>query len=200
MKTQHLPLLLLGCFILSGLFTLSNCKDDCAEKKILLKDLERYVPYTGNDTLRFLHNSTDTQIFVGQGLERFYVTTKKQEDDACPEDHESVRIWFKNTQNNDEIKMEYIFDNVNFNGYTGVNYQTFYHFYYNNINIGKQVSFKYPSPTITINGREYPTLALFIFSNAPDTLSYLMFRRPIDNDNSGILKIKYPGDTLTIIR
>jgi hypothetical protein len=178
MKTTYSQFLLC-CMILCGLFTLSNCKDDCAEKKIPLKDLQLYVPYNGNDTLRFLRNSTDTQIFVGQGLERFYVTTKKQEDDACPEDHESVRIRFKNTQNNNEIKMEYIF-------------------YYKESFSGGLVDILTSSTSLNINGYIYNSLS--IFSLSKDTLTYVLFRFPYNNEYGGILKLKYPQDTLTLIR
>jgi hypothetical protein len=200
MKTQHLPLLLLGCFILSSLFTLSNCKDDCAEKKILLKDLERYVPYTGNDTLRFLHNSSDTQIFVGQGLERFYVKHKKQEDYACPEEHESVRIRFKNIQTNDEIKMEYVFDLTEFSVSSSAdNSYTNYKFYSNNAYYGSVLTkddLKYS--TVKSNDKVFNYIRFFYYPN--NKTYFFAYRPPVDGNYSGIVKIKRQSDTLEIIQ
>jgi hypothetical protein len=195
MKTTYSQFLLC-CMILCGLFTLSNCKDDCDRViRTNLVDLDKYVPYTGNDTVRFLRNSSDTQIFVGQGLERFYVKHKKQEDYACPEEHESVRIRFKNTQNNNEIKMEYIFD-PSF-GSQPPNPNTSYKFYYNSIDLGER-QFSTYEDKIEINSFFYDYVNFY--STSSDTIYYLAFKSANYPGYPGILKIKYLGDTLTLIR
>ena len=149
------------------------------------------MPYTGTETLRFLHNSTDTQTFVGQGMERFYVDYREQEDGSCLEEHESVRIRFVNPQTQDEIKMEYVFDPVFGSTFT------FYKFYFKNIFSGYYIeNFLL---TMEVNEHIYNTLGAF--STTQDTSTYILFRFPSsDNQYSGVVKIKYPSDTLTLIR
>jgi len=188
MKTTYSQILL-NLIVCLSLFTLSNCKDNCSDKKIPLKDLNTYVPYTGNDTLRFLRNSTDTQTFVGQGLERFYITDGPSEDDDCPEDYESVRIRFVNPQTQDEIKMEYAY-------YSYQNTNIFI-FYYKNKDVGSRL-FSTLKNKVEINSFFYDYVNYY--SESLDTLSYLAFRSAAYPGYGGILKIKYPGDTLTLLR
>ena len=192
MKNLTYILVLLGC-----VFILSNCNTGCDEViTVNLKDLHKYVPYTGTETLRFLHNSTDTQTFVGQGMERFYVAYRKQEDGACREDHESVRIRFVNPKTQNEIKMEYVYDRSF--GSQPPNPYTSYKFYYNKIFSGKLIDIIYPTTTMEINGYIYNSLS--IFSLTEDTSTYVLYRYPYNNQYGGILKFKYPSDTLTLLR
>ena len=195
MKNLTYNLILLGC-----LFALTNCKDECVPEKIYLKDLHKYVPYTGTETLRFLHNNTDKQTFVGQGMEHFYVANKRQQDDGCYQDHESVRIRFVNPQTQDEIKMEYLFDEGAFSGVYSLNENTSYKIYYKNKFSGGEVSLKHGNSHIGINNFLYRTNGLILLSLSNDTPSYIYYRIPYDGEPAGILKIKYPSDTLTLIR
>jgi hypothetical protein len=177
--------------VFCGLFILSNCKDDCDRViRTNLVDLDKYVPYTGNDTLRFLRNSTDTQIFVGQGLERFYVSGGKNSNADCPEDHESVRIRFLNIKNAKEITLIYKYDLSD-----GVNE---FEFYYQNENFNNYIIEATNKSKITVNGVDY--LYVAYHSSSSDTSRYLAFCYPPQNGNIGIVKVKYPQDTLTLIR
>lgn len=156
-----------------------------------LKDIEKYIPYKGYDTLRFLHNNLDTQTYIGKGLERYYVRCCKNADGDCFDDHESVRIRFKNIKNIDEIKMEYVY-NPN-----GFNY--LYRIYYKNYFLGERYRLTNSQVSMTINSVYYDKLD--IVSNQIDTAIYALVRYPlIDNQYSGIIKIKYLGDILTLLR
>ena len=196
MKNLTYILVLLGCAL-----TLNNCNRKCDEViTVNLKDLHKYVPYSGTETLRFLHNNTDTQTFVGQGMERFYVGYRKQEDGACLEEHESVRIRFVNPKTQNEIKMEYVYDRSAFSGVYSSNDNTYYKIYYKNNFLGGLVSIQYSDDYIEINSFLYKTNGLLLLSLSNDTPSYIYYRIPYDGEPAGILKIKYPSDTLTLIR
>jgi len=157
------------------------------------------VPYTGNDTLRFLHNNTDTQTFVGQGLERFYVSSRRQQDTKCSEeDHESIRIRFVNPQTQDEIKMEYSYD-IKFSDIFSLNAKTYYKFYPFHKNYGEFITIKYDTNAIEINNMKYSKQGLILFGLSQDTTEYIYYRIPIDNNPSGIIKIKSFADTFLII-
>ena len=194
MKNLTYILVLLGCAL-----TLNNCNRKCDEViTVNLKDLHKYVPYSGTETLRFLHNNTDTQTFVGQGMERFYVGYRKQEDGACLEEHESVRIRFVNPKTQNEIKMEYVYDRTDFSNYTSpLNPFTSFRFFYKSENLGKQLVWT-NEQHVEINSFQYNHVGFF--TKAPDTPNYLAYRFPITIDYSGIIKIKHTGDTLTLIR
>ena len=184
MKNLTYILVLLGC-----VFTLSNCKDKCIPEKIYIKDLHKYVPYTGAEILRFLHNNTDTQTFVGQGIERFYVDAKRQQDDGCYQQHESVRIRFVNTQTQAEIKMEYVYD-ISQGGNT-------LRLYYKGNSVGG-IQYWTLKNKVEINLFLYDYVSYY--SSSPDTLNYLAYRSAFYSGYSGILKFKYPSDTLTLLR
>lgn len=190
MKTQ-----ILTCLIaILAMLKLTSCSTECDEPtKILLKELDKYVPYTGYDTLKFLHNNTDTQTFIGQGINYFWVHEPKSEP-SCPEDHQSLAIQFRNQQNGNIIKMEYVYDR---NFFYNKDENTYYKFYKNGISFGPETRIYDLSPTI-INGVDYSIS--FIFSLYQDTSEYIMFRRPYDGGFGGIVKIKQLGDTLTILR
>ena len=195
MKTLAYILILLG-----SILTLSNCNRECDEViTVNLKDLHKYVPYTGTESLRFLHNSTDTQTFVGQGMERFYVANKRQQDDGCYQNHESVRIRFVNPQTQHEIKMEYVFDKTDFNVSSSAdNSYINYKFYYNNIYYGSVLSkddLKYS--TIESNSKMYNYIRSFHYPK--NKLYFFAYRPPVDGNYSGIVKIKTENDTLETI-
>jgi len=107
-----------------------------------------------------------------------------------------VRIRFINPKTQDEIKMEYVYDRSF--GSQPPNPYTSYKFYYNKIFSGKLIDIIYSTTTMEINGYIYNSLS--IFSLTEDTSTYVLYRYPYNNQYGGILKIKYPGDTLTLIR
>jgi hypothetical protein len=182
----------------STLLITESCSTECDNaKEYPLQNLSRYVSYTGYDTLRFLHNSTDTQVFIGEGINYFWVRKPAFDDTQCPEDHQSLSIQFRNQQNGNTIKMEYIYDEVMFYDRGTTNNKTYYKFYRNGVFLGEELDMYNTSPTI-INGFDYSIV--FIFSAIKDTSQYLMYRRPYDGGFGGIVKIKQIGDTLTLIK
>lgn len=127
MLKQTVTHLIIGLLLL----TISACNTECNRvTQYPLQNLSSYVSYTGYDTLRFLHNSTDTQVFVGQGINYFWVRKPAFDDTQCPEDHQSLSIQFRNQQNGNTLKMEYVFDYFEFNN------QNFLRFYYNDKSFG----------------------------------------------------------------
>lgn len=174
------------------LLTITSCSTECDEPtKVPLKRLNEYVSYTGYDTLRFLHNNTDTQTFIGQGINYFWVRKPAFDDTQCPEDHESLAIQFKNHQNGDVIKMEYVYDYEEFNG------KNYLRFYFNSINMGTDQKI-YNDVPINFNGYLYSRL--YFFSESKDTLQYIAYSSPLTNGYGGIIKIKISNKTFSIIR
>lgn len=183
------------------LLTITSCSTDCDEPtKVPLKELDKYVPYTGYDTLRFLHNNTDTQTFIGQGINYFWVREGKSEP-SCPEDHQSLVIQFRNRQNGNIIKMEYVYDNsllLSQFDYS-VNSHTYYKFYYDRFEWIYGEKIYVPNKPFNINNYDYPTLTFFTV-NGDTSENYLAFRNVFGGDFGGIVKLKVLNDTLTLIR
>jgi hypothetical protein len=180
------------------LFTISSCSTECDEPtKVPLRNLNAYVSYTGYDTLRFLHNNTDTQVFIGQGINYFWGRKPAIDDTFCPEDHESLSILFKNLLNENKIKMEYVYDWNEFSRVRWENDRTDFKFYVNGSNVWRDFYINRPGPTL-INGYEYSNA--IIYSQYSDTSEYIMYRRPYDGGFGGIIKIKQVGNILTLIR
>jgi len=148
--------------------------------------------YYGFDTLKFLHNSFDTQVFVGQGNERFYVETGISDEGDCPDKYESERLRFVNPKTKDEIVSEFRkFPREDVYGYG----RRFY--YKNKIIANLEVSNELL--IADINGATYNRLS--IYSLNLDTITYLLFNHSkLGSPDHGIVKIKFPGDTLTLIR
>ena len=176
------------------LLTITSCSTECDEPtKVPLKRLNEYVSYTGYDTLRFLHNNTDTQTFIGQGINYFWVRKPAFDDTQCPEDHESLAIQFKNHQNGDVIKMEYVYDWNEFSSVRSSNSQTDFRFYFNGVKFGVEQSSLRSPLSITIGGASYTYVTYF--SNSVDTLTYLAYKVPSQFQlQGGILKLKLSSD------
>jgi hypothetical protein len=198
MLKQKITSLMLGLLIITSM----ACNSECDEPtKVPLKQLSDYVSYTGYDTLRFLHNNTDTQVFIGQGINYFWVRKPAFDDTQCPEDHQSLSIQFKNQSNGDILTMEYVYDHNQFEPSMdyGINSFTYYKFYFMDHKwiIGSKL-FMSGKPFI-INGYSYPTLTFFT-EGGDTSQNYLAFRNVFNGDFGGIVKIKQIGDTLTLIR
>ena len=185
MKTLFIQIILYGS-LLFCVFTLGNCKDDCKEEKIYIQDFYGQVPYLGTDTLRFLRNNADTQVFIGQGLERYFIPQEIKGE--CTKHYEAVRIRFKNVVDNNDLVLECYYD-FKF-------YERVLRFFYKETDFGP-LSDNLQN-NFMVNGQVYHYIGLY--TNSKDTLSYLAYTRFNNNGYRGFLKIKYPGDTLTIIR
>ena len=168
---------------------LTSCSTECdTPTKVPLKELNKYVPYTGYDTLKFLYNNTDTQTFIGQGINYFWVR-KPGADAQCPEDHESLSIQFKNQQNGKIIKMEYYYDWNKFSNISTTNPMVYFKFYLDEMKFEFPPNTERSSGTITIRGISYSYVSYFY--NEKDTSELVVYREPtrflLD---AGILKIK----------
>ncbi|MFI5220758.1 MAG: hypothetical protein ACHQK8_00415 [Bacteroidia bacterium] len=75
--------------------------------KVFLVYRDNYIPYQGNEKLKFLHNNLDTQIFIGQSKETYYTTEGASNDGECPKDYEDVRVKFLNQTTNDIFTLAY---------------------------------------------------------------------------------------------
>jgi hypothetical protein len=185
MKTQ-----ILTCLIaILAMLKLTSCSTECdTPTKVPLKELNKYVPYTGYDTLKFLYNNTDTQTFIGQGINYFWVR-KPGADAQCPEDHESLSIQFKNQQNGKIIKMEYYYDWNKFSNISTTNPMVYFKFYLDEMKFEFPPNTERSSGTITIRGISYSYVSYFY--NEKDTSELVVYREPtrflLD---AGILKIK----------
>jgi hypothetical protein len=184
---MHLkPLCILSTIIL--FFTACSTECDNAQE-YPLQNLSSYVPYTGYDTLRFLHNSTDTQVFIGEGINYFWVRMPAEDDTQCPKDMQSVSVRFKNISTNDELKLEYVYDKIEFVNTLSINSKVDFKFYFNNARFGiEQPSIRTSNP-VAIGGKTYTYVTYF--ANSIDTPTYLAYKVPsqflIDG---GILKFK----------
>jgi hypothetical protein len=175
------------------LLTITSCSTECDEPtKVTLKRLNEYVPYTGYDTLKFLYNNPDTQTFIGQGINYFWVR-KPTDDTQCPEDHQSLFIQFRNQKNGNTIKMEYVYDWNEFSSVRSTNSQTDFRFYFNGVKFGAEQSSLRSPLSITIGGESYTYVTYF--SNSVDTLIYLAYKVPSQFQlKGGILKLKLSSD------
>ena len=112
----------------------SHCPDQNAKVYLAYKD--QYVPYKGNDTIKFLHNNLDTQVFIGQGKETYYTTEGPSQEGECAKDYEDVRVKFLNQTTNDVFTLAFERDRTNFSvvpsqGYSD-NLYTYYKLSYKN--------------------------------------------------------------------
>lgn len=172
-------------------FLLSSCGDDhsCDSpyEKLDLVNVSHYVPYSGLDTITFLFNKSDTQYFVGQGIESYYITEIKDgQYHLCPIDHQCLKILFKNTKNADSIVYRYEWDKTMFAGRIGENFNTFYKFKFNNIDLNNNTN-RTNEMFVTIAGTPYNYVEYFYGQDTSEYVAYRIFR---DSNKRGILSVK----------
>lgn len=186
MRTSFNFLMLICCMA-----SLTNCGDDGCDKSII-HPFPGGRDYIGDDTLTFLNNNNDTQVFIGQGFERFYVKEGKRDEYDCADEYESERLRFVDTKTQDEIISEFIYapkSNVSRYGRR---------FYYKNKLIADEEVSK-TLLTLEINGDIYNRVS--IYSQSPDTLAYVIFNHTsLGSVNHGIIKIKSSDEILTLIQ
>lgn len=194
MKTQNNTILLIALVLSSSLY-FYGCKSepDCTKtpEKVYLKQKDYYVIYNGTEQLKFLHNNLDTQIFIGQGRETYFVSDNAVSDLGCAKDHESIRVKFLNQKTSDVLILAYEFDNGVFGNkpYLYNNPYTFYKLSYKGklfINELTSIDTSY----ITINNKKYSG---YIAGN--DTNNYIgyslidgFFRLRINSENWDIIQ------------
>ena len=135
MKTKICSIIF-AAFILACIIFIGGCKSEhtCPNPntKVYLEYKDQFVPYKGNDTIKFLHNNMDTQIFIGQVKISYFINDNSGSGDACSKDHESTKINFINNTSKDTFLFKYEFDNALFPFTTNGSPYTSYKFTYKN--------------------------------------------------------------------
>ncbi len=199
MKTKIYTILFF-CLAISCAITLSCCKssDDShcpsTNQKIALGHRDSYVPYQGNEHLKFLHNNSDTQIFVAQGKETYYTTEPASQQGECAKDYEDVKVKFVNQTTNDVFTLEYernksLFD-VNPSYGHSDNLFTFYKIAYKNKNFNVEL-YSSVNNTIIINNIGYQAVT---YIGTDTVANYVGFKW-----GKGILRIRVDGENWDLI-
>ena len=190
---SYFVLFLVLAFSSAFMFCCSNKSDDhCPNPNVKVSLLYRddYVPYQGNEKLKFLHNNSDTQIFIGQGKETYYVTEGISAQGECPKDYESVRVKFLNQTTNDLFTLAYERDKTSFPNIVDWNNYTFYKIAYKG-KIFKNQIYNYNNDSIHINNVFYKHVLIIGFDT---TSNYIAYRGGI-----GVLKIKMDSENWDLI-
>jgi hypothetical protein len=194
MKTKIYSILFFA-LTLSSALTLSCCKNNdnhcpSTNQKVNLSRKDAFMPYQGNETLKFFHNNLDTQIFVGQGKETYYTTEYASQEGECAKDYENVRIKFLNQASNDILIIDYTRDANTFTYNQSSNPYTFYKVSYKNV-LYKNVLYYSNSNFITINGFAYD----YVFFTGNDTISNYTTLRI----STGLLRLKIQNENWDLI-
>jgi hypothetical protein len=190
MKTKIYSILF-SALTLSCVLTLSCCKNDSGcpstNAKVYITNGNSAIPYQGNEHLKFLHNNTDTQIFIAQGKETYYITEGITQEGECNKDYESIRVKFLNQTTNDILEYRYERDKSLFGGGARVNLYTGFKFLY----LGKLYinEFFIASDSLLIGNQKYPFVAFY----GIDTDNYIA-RSPL-----GILRIRVNNENWDLI-
>ena len=153
------------------------------------------APLTSYDTLRFLYNDKDTQIYVGQGVQSGWVVRSGNAPNRCDNRYEHL-IYTYNCINaaGFNFRLEYypyravLFVNQNLNRKC----------YFKNVYVGDYSISTLSSDSIEINKHWYKEP--YYISNGPDTMQYFMLSGQPKNPNVLFLKIKYLNNELTLIK
>ena len=178
MKTYSLHII---CRVVLCICVFCSCKQDHScpnpNEKVALTP-GNHVSYQGNEQIKFLHNNADTQVFVGQGKETYYITEEVTKEGECAKDHESTKVKFQNTTTLNILEYRYEWDKNLFGGGARVNAYTGFKFIYK----GKTFTDEfYDAPdSTTIGTKKYAHVAFY----GTDTNNY------VARNSSGILRIR----------
>jgi uncharacterized protein YpmB len=155
---------------------------------------DAFMPYQGNEQLNFLHNNTDTQIFIAQGKETYYTTEGISQEGECNKDYEDVRVKFVNQTTNDIFTLAYERDksifSVNPSYGHSENQYTYYKISYKNKNYNTEI-YNSINNAIIINNVSYEAVTYI----GTDTLSnYVAYKW-----GKGILRIRVNNENWDLI-
>lgn len=177
------------CLWLIMLFNIfTSCTPDECDTVIVEKvsNVQSIInPYSGYDTLFFLHNSMDTLVYVGQGVQYYEANRVSGDDENCTRVFEGVKLVFYCEKNASTIHFTYS-PYVSTEGYR---------YYYNNIYAGGLLI--QPLDSVNINNRFYKKY--FFWTEDKDTSQYFMMNGD-ESVKEAIIKIKYPSDVLTLLK
>ena len=183
MKNKEYSILIYALVISSTFFSCS-CKQEqtCPNPNQRTSFAQQgfTVDYQGNESLRFLHNKSDTQTFIGQGKKTYY-TTVAGNDLGCAQDYEACTITFINKITNDAFN--YLLENKRYQ-------------YKFKDSIFDDFLFSTGSNIVTINNITYSNVGYFIRKNITnDTNSSYMAYTP----SKAFIKIKLNGEIWELI-
>ncbi len=174
---------------------LVGCNTECDTPQIIKANSSfGYLPpYTGVDTLTFLHNNLDTQVYIGQGISQYWIP-EAGTDMECPKKYEGLSYNFVCNSNGNNISFTYApLDDGISSGRAG------YTFFFN-----KKVSGYLTIPSssqiiaeVIINGTKFTDLRYF--TSPSDTSTYILASLSWTATDV-VVKIQYPGDTLTLLK
>ncbi len=187
-----------GCIIFIAVFMLSftACDDDeCTELRTENLFLT-YIPYNGNETLKFLHNNIDTHTFKIYNKETYYTKEEKSGGEgSCPTQYQAFKVNILNQNNNSVFTLKYerdpsLFPNNSY-GMTGHSYG-FFKFKGPNIFYFKEI-FSSSTKRINISGVEYPYGRIIGLDSTSNFIQYLPGAMP------GIIRIFINGEKWELI-
>ena len=194
MKTKTCTLFFIALTFLCPIIFCCSCQRDngCPNPnvKVSLSRKDSFMPYQGNEALKFLHNNSDTQTFIGQGKETYYITEGVSMQGECPKDYESVRVKFLNQTSNDILSIDYYRDKNNFTANQSSNAYTFYKVSYKNKSFNTELLYT-NSSLMTINGVPYD----YVFLIGNDTSSNYDALRV----STGLLRIRIQNENWDLI-
>lgn len=155
-----------------------------------------FSPYHGSDTLLFLYNNKDTQIYVGQGAQSGWQLVPGGDPSLCDSKYENL-VYTYNCINaiGFTFRLEYHPHGILTKDGKSMIYANYS---FKNVNVGEYQISKVVNDTININGVKY--YEPYYWTNGPDTAQYFMFNSRTKGPSALILKIKYLNNELTLIK
>ena len=186
--------------ILLSAFFLQNCKSNSPASCPPYPDtiyynidpaLESLIPYTGYDTLRFMHNNTEINTFIGQG-KKYYYNELQPPWEACESDIQKIQ-GYSTIYKGQNINFNLTFSHYILPYSLGVSYVAI-NFLGRNIEdspVGFRPPYRYD--TLTIQNHIYHYINFIPRQDIIDTIYY--------TTKDGIIKIGFrTGDKWEIIK
>lgn len=172
----------------------SDCKSEITHyaSSQLKSNTEPIHPLTGRDTLKFLYNNKDTQIYVGQGVQSNWIL-KGGGPRECVNKYEYL-IYNYNCINADGFSFGLYY--YPYQASVEVGLQLSARLYFKNVYVGDYLISTSLNDSIEINKHWYKEP--YYISNGPDTFQYFMLSSK--SVGAYFLKIKYLNNELTLLR
>lgn len=171
----------LSCLLLTIFY--ASCREECETVKKSYAKLNTISLYNGFDTLKFLHNNTDTQVYIGSGPSYFW-SYERYDETLCSRntDWQGVSYLFKCLKNSNTI------------GFVYNAYPYNYSYYLNGNQINRA---RLWAGDIKIGDKDYKSV--YYEANSLDTISYFAVSWS-DSTYGLILKVKNSNDTLILLK
>ena len=187
---------ILIAIVATMLLYLTACSDDeCTELRTENLFLT-YIPYNGTETLKFLHNNTDTHTIKVYNKETYYTVEERIGDEgSCPTQYQAFKVNLLNQNTNQVFTLKYERDPslfpYNSYGMSG-HAHAFFKFSGSNIFYFKEI-FSSSTLRITISGINYPYGRIIGLDSTSNYIQYLPGGMP------GIIRFKINNETWDIL-